>query len=88
MLGQNTELERLLALPRNLQQEWGQRQEVTDHETSVGLKLMGTRGPSGSNQSSRLCRCAVLVPSPPQGHQSLMETTGSGLWGYVGTCQG
>lgn len=65
MLGQNMELERLLALARNPQQEWRQRQEATD-KTSVGLKPMGTRGPSGSDESSKLCRCAVLVPPPPR----------------------
>lgn len=37
--------------------------EVTDHPTSVGLQPMGTRGPSGSDESARLCKCAVLVPS-------------------------
>lgn len=61
---------------------------MTDHPTSVGLKSTGTRGPSVSDESFRLCTFAVLVPSPPWGHEFLMETTGSGLWEYVGTCQG
>lgn len=66
MLGQNRELGRLLALPSPAFSSWsGDRGlEVTDHPTSVGLKPMGTREPSGSEESSRLCRCAILVPSP------------------------
>lgn len=90
MLGQNRELERLLALPSPAflsSSRSGDRGRevtgVTDHPISVGLKPMGTRGPRGSEESSKLCRCAVLVPSPSRGHESLM-----GLWGYVGTCQG
>lgn len=48
MLGQNRELERLLALPSlvflSSSRSGDRGLEVTDHPTSVGLKPMGTRG--------------------------------------------
>lgn len=73
MVGQRRELERRLALPSPAflsSSRSGDRgvevTGVTDRSTSVGLKPMGTRGHSGSDESSRLCRCAVLVPSPSE----------------------
>lgn len=44
-----------------LQQEWGQRDGSAWGDRP---RSHGTRGHSGSDESSRLCRGVILVPSP------------------------